>query len=216
MRRGWNHRISSGCDCATPCATNPYLQRQAQTQLFHKGTSPGSSRDDEPGGFVHPSSGGDSDHGPRFDVQHLLPIPQGAPMAAKTLLGGQGDRNWLRGQNQGTPIPSQIIPCHPKAFHPPGSTYLRCPQCPVSEEHPGSAVQHGHLASLQPEAREALSQRRGIEDLIDTQAPLAGLQLRLSRRPQHHQSRLPASHQSRHLALLPLPARTPPLSPGGN
>lgn len=154
--------------------------------------------------------------GPGSMCSTFCPSRRVPPWRQKPSWVGEGDRSWLQGQNQGTPIPSQIIPCHPKAFHPPSSTYLRCPQCPVSEEHPGSAVHHGHLASLQPEAREALSQRHGIEDLIDTQAPLAGLQLRLSRRPQHHQSRLPASHQSRHLALLPLPARTPPLSPGGN
>lgn len=102
---------------------------------------------------------------------------------------------------------------HHCIFHhlPLRSAYLNCPQCPVSKEHPGSVVQHGHLASLEPEAREALGQRRGVEDLVNTQAPPAGLQLRLSRRPQHHQSRLPASHQSCQLALLPLPARTPSL-----
>lgn len=126
------------------------------------------------------------------------------PCRRKTSWVGRVTRGGVEDRARGSPS-------YPKQSRPLSNPYLRCPQCPVSEEHPGSAVQHGHLAGLDSEAWEALGQRRGVEDLVNPQAPPAGLQLRLSRRPQQQQTRLPASPQPGQLALRPLPAPSPRL-----
>lgn len=94
--------------------------------------------------------------------------------------------------------------------HPLGSTHLHRPQRPVGKEHPTGAVPQGHLVRLELEAREALGQRRGVEDVAGTQAAPAALQLRVTRRAQHHQPRLPAPQQPHQLTCHPLPIQTPP------
>lgn len=94
--------------------------------------------------------------------------------------------------------------------HPLGSTHLHRPQRPVGKEHPTSAVPHGHLAGLELEAGEALGQRRGVEDVADTRAAPAALQLWVTRRAQHHQPRPPAPRQPHQLTRHPLPGQTPP------
>lgn len=177
----------SAVPTATPPrgATNPHLQRQAEAQRCQHGTGPGSGRDDEPGGSVHPAGGGDGEHSTGLDAQHLLPVAQRAPVPAKHLLGA-GSRRWLRGWRWGHP-PLSPVPV------PRGGTHLHCPQRPVCPEHPAAAVPQGHVPGTGPEAGEAPCQRRGVEGVTGPRAAPAALQLRVTRRPQHHQPRPPAS-----------------------